>query len=912
VYSICPPDVNSRHRRPVSSGCAGEPRGSSNIESSPSQLQHSCVERRYIPLCWITLMQTKTTTAASLSKRTRHSSSTATPQTRKRHHCHVSSQALISVPNEPRAVETRNGTSAEKKDARTFVSCINLEPAPSDKATQKSATDTSDDVETPKRRRRCRHGRSATKLASPLDSLVAPSCHGRRSDGESESAWSCCTCTLVNDAHKRRCGACGDRRAIAPSAAARGETTATTPKHAATTTTTTAHVFSDTLPPAMSLKVVTNPEDDLDDANAKSTHREAFPITAPEHCSTPSPALIRFCTSAESALLETMPTVANLSCTTNEKLSHDDVHAHAHAAQAKGSVPVPSNARPATVTGCWTDRDFMAPSVCNNAAEPSVLRIANHTTTDPTESLPMTQHWTALRERVLQQNAILYLQQNSLMQLQQQTAQLIHDNAVLVDWLQGAAQQATLSSANALYAPLPPLPLVLALDSQSQCLPGTSSHLAVVGNARLYTSHSGPPQTERDPATSNVDGYPSHGQRANGRDSGIASPTKVCATIRTPTSNQTTTTAPLSSSTKSLVSEMDDSDSPTSSSSLTRSQALDFVNQKIQAMVNTESPSGAMRAKGLAVTTSRSSPNGDQSSNNAHGLATNAANGDCNQKQQASSIVAKVDNAQNFAAPKQSADKLPNPTFRETTVDDPPSPASSTQTFDPDQAPASIIVQDREVANPLLDQSVTKTLAASAATTMQSQRIDNSHNDASKLPLESCTNRQKGPLASKTAHGWISNRPARQFIRQMEHPPRSLAPGARPRDTKVPEKSNSRESLRRRSHPVEPNAPSHSRADPLWNESQNDKDQQPSYRYKETVRCQKDRQGLECHDCPQCRKFYAALRKTGHDVAEFNDSSNDAAVQQFGRHKARFANSETPVDFWELDFIDERPASTEN
>jgi DNA repair protein endonuclease SAE2/CtIP C-terminus len=881
------------------------------FESSPSQTEIHSI---------ITLMKTKTTTAAaSLSKRTRHSSSTAMPQTRKRHRCHVSSQSLISVPNEPRAVETRNGTSAEKNDARTVVSCINLEPAPSDKATQKSATDTSDDVETPKRRRR--HGRSATKLASPMDSLVAPSCHGRSSDGESESAWSCSTCTLVNDnAHQRRCGACGERRAIVPSAAARGETTAaTTPKHAATTTTTTtttAHVFSDTLPPAMSSMPVTNPEDDLDDAHAKSTHTKAVPITAPElHCTattTPSPALIRFCTRAESARLETMPVVANLTCTTIEKLSHDDVHAHAHAAHAKGSVPVPSNARPATVTSCWTDRDSTAPSVCNHAAEPSVPCIAHHATTDPTESLPMTQHWTALRERVLQQNAILYLQQNSLMQLQQQTAQLIHDNAVLVDWLQGAAQQATLASANALYAPLPPLPLVLALDSQSQCLPGTSSHLAVVGNARLYTSHIGPPQTERDPATSSNDGYPSHGQRANGCDSGIASPTKECATIRTPKSNQTTITAPLSSSTKSLVSEMDESDSPTSSSSLTRSQALDFVNQKIQAMVNTESPSGTMRAEGVAATTSRSSPNDNRSSNNAHGLANNAANGDCNQKQQASSIVAKVDNAQNFAAPNLSADKLPNPTFRETTVDDPPSPANSTQTFDPDQAPASIIVQDREVANPFLDQSATKTLAASATTTMQSQRIDNSHNDAPKLPLESCTNRQKGRLASKTAHGWISNRPARQFIRQMEHAPRSLAPGARPRDSKVPEKSNSRETLRRRSHPVDPNAPSHSRADPLWNESQNDKEQQPSYRYKETVRCQKDRQGLECHDCPQCRKFYAALRKTGHDVAEFNDSSNDAAVQQFGRHKARFANSETPVDFWELDFIDERPASTDN
>ena len=122
--------------------------------------------------------------------------------------------------------------------------------------------------------------------------------------------------------------------------------------------------------------------------------------------------------------------------------------------------------------------------------------------------------------------------------------------------------------------------------------------------------------------------------------------------------------------------------------------------------------------------------------------------------------------------------------------------------------------------------------------------------------------------------------------------------------------------------------------------NRNDDQQQQPLVYHDVVRNRTERQQLNCYDCPQCRKFYLALRNSGHDeedcliLPRSSSSSNSwtttgcghgtsntdldrslpsrtttrttSSHRGFGRHRARFAPTNTPNDFWELDFMDER------
>eukprot|EP00977_Amphora_coffeiformis_P020625 scaffold8374_cov175-Amphora_coffeaeformis.AAC.64 len=83
----------------------------------------------------------------------------------------------------------------------------------------------------------------------------------------------------------------------------------------------------------------------------------------------------------------------------------------------------------------------------------------------------------------------------------------------------------------------------------------------------------------------------------------------------------------------------------------------------------------------------------------------------------------------------------------------------------------------------------------------------------------------------------------------------------------------------------------------IWDDSQ---DLNPNYKYQEVVRCKSKRHGLPCHDCADCQEFYECMRRNGHEF------SQDVGLMEHSRHRARFAPSETPADFWELDFLDEK------
>lgn len=172
------------------------------------------------------------------------------------------------------------------------------------------------------------------------------------------------------------------------------------------------------------------------------------------------------------------------------------------------------------------------------------------------------------------------------------------------------------------------------------------------------------------------------------------------------------------------------------------------------------------------------------------------------------------------------------------------------------------------------------------------------HRGASSAPLVVAA----AAVAASTAT-WTSNAPARNFLQSMDqatiHQGTASAMAAPPKQgsgTTTWTKSR-RQS---RSNPIATTSTTTSRSDALWEEDSNS---QPNYAYKETVRCKTVRQGLPCHDCNDCRLFYDALRKSGH---EFSQSEPPNQYLQHSRHRARFTPPETPVDFWEIDFIDEK------
>ncbi|GAX21035.1 hypothetical protein FisN_1Lh293 [Fistulifera solaris] len=182
----------------------------------------------------------------------------------------------------------------------------------------------------------------------------------------------------------------------------------------------------------------------------------------------------------------------------------------------------------------------------------------------------------------------------------------------------------------------------------------------------------------------------------------------------------------------------------------------------------------------------------------------------------------------------------------------PPSPAASTQTIDPDAS---------------------------------SQMADSKESSLSKLsfPDRLLKNRTNQNLPKQVSRAWVNNKHARQFISEMEKDiPRKASASwmtTRPKLTST--------------------APFCSATNPgqdtLFEESP-----QPKYAYKETVRCRKDRQALPCHDCDECRYWYLTLKNTGHDFSQDPLS--------FSRHRSRFQPHESPVDFWEMSFVDERKA----
>ena len=189
------------------------------------------------------------------------------------------------------------------------------------------------------------------------------------------------------------------------------------------------------------------------------------------------------------------------------------------------------------------------------------------------------------------------------------------------------------------------------------------------------------------------------------------------------------------------------------------------------------------------------------------------------------------------------------------------------------------------------------------------------------LPLANSTNRQQGDSTStldkkknKSTHndaGWFSNAPSRAFLQELE-PSETAQADARRQHEKTPtNRTGAWVSARRRSAPADMKRNKPGKTDTaLWDDlptsstnptkQTNQNATSNQFKYHEVVRCKAVRQGLPCRDCPECRAFYDVLRRTGDHLV------NSQSTLQFSRHRTRFTPPETPADFWELEFIDEK------
>ena len=73
-------------------------------------------------------------------------------------------------------------------------------------------------------------------------------------------------------------------------------------------------------------------------------------------------------------------------------------------------------------------------------------------------------------------------------------------------------------------------------------------------------------------------------------------------------------------------------------------------------------------------------------------------------------------------------------------------------------------------------------------------------------------------------------------------------------------------------------------------------------KFKEVVRGKEARRRMHGQNCEECRIFFEAVAKDSNGVFDA-----DVMVQSCSRHKTSWKNAtQTPPDFWEMDFIDER------
>ena len=75
----------------------------------------------------------------------------------------------------------------------------------------------------------------------------------------------------------------------------------------------------------------------------------------------------------------------------------------------------------------------------------------------------------------------------------------------------------------------------------------------------------------------------------------------------------------------------------------------------------------------------------------------------------------------------------------------------------------------------------------------------------------------------------------------------------------------------------------------------------PQQRFREVVRNKDQRRAMPGHSCPQCAAFVTAVCSGTNGVFDEKTMLNNCS-----RHKCNWAPTQTPPDFWDIEFVDER------
>ncbi|KAG7343241.1 hypothetical protein IV203_021186 [Nitzschia inconspicua] len=187
-------------------------------------------------------------------------------------------------------------------------------------------------------------------------------------------------------------------------------------------------------------------------------------------------------------------------------------------------------------------------------------------------------------------------------------------------------------------------------------------------------------------------------------------------------------------------------------------------------------------------------------------------------------------------------------------------------------------------------------------------------------------NQKNAPVNSTAANSkWISNEPARQFVsttgRQKFSPctlslPQSSCANRDNPSGDANENENSVEEVgdfrragfteRRSSVALNESGDKKTassrtnHSDDLMDDSSHEANE-PDFKYLEVVRKKAEREGLNPYDCPDCAKFFNAVT-----AGDAKDVYKRDELLGCSRHRGRSTPPQTPEDFWEMSFIDEK------